>query len=46
MIENFDLPFAEALKFDEALQYIDMWQPDTNMKLMIEYANAQMYITQ
>ena len=35
-----------ALKFDEALQYIDMWQPDTNMKLMIEYANAQMCITQ
>ncbi len=35
-----------ALKFDEALQYINMWQPDTNMKLMIEYANAQMYITQ
>lgn len=33
-----------ALKFDEALRYIDMWGPDTNMKLMIQNANAQMKI--
>lgn len=33
-------------KFDEALEYIDMWQPDTNMKLMIQCANAQMCIKQ
>lgn len=32
-------------KFDEALRYIDMWEPDTNMKLMIQYANAQMNIS-
>lgn len=31
-----------ASKFDEALRYIDMWEPDTNMKLMIQNANAQM----
>lgn len=30
-----------ASKFDEALRYIDMWEPDTNMKLMIQNANAQ-----
>ena len=35
-----------AAKFDEALQYIDMWQPDTNMKLTIQYANAQLRIAQ
>lgn len=29
-------------KFDEALQYIDMWEPDTNMKLVIQNVNAQM----
>lgn len=33
-----------AVKFDEALRYIDMWEPDTNMKLMIKNANAQMKI--
>lgn len=33
-----------ASKFDEALRYIDMWEPDTNMKLMIQNANAQMKI--
>lgn len=31
-------------KFDEALRYIDMREPDTNMKLMIQNANAQMKI--
>ena len=35
-----------ALKFDEALQYIDMWQPDTRLKLMIQCANAQLRIAQ
>lgn len=30
-----------AAKFDEALRYIDMWEPDTNMKLMIQNENAQ-----
>lgn len=33
-----------ASKFDESLRYIDMWEPDTNMKLMIQNANAQMNI--
>lgn len=33
-----------ASKFNEALRYIDMWGPDTNMKLMIHNANAQMKI--
>lgn len=33
-------------KFEEALQYIDMWEPDTNMRLTIQYANAQMRIAQ
>ena len=33
-----------ASKFDEALRYIDMWETDTNMKLMIQNANAQMKI--
>lgn len=33
-----------ASKFDEALRYIYMWEPDTNMKLMIQNANAQMKI--
>lgn len=31
-------------KFDEALRYIDMWESDTNMKLMIQNANAQIKI--
>lgn len=31
-----------AAKFDEALRYIDMWEPDTNLKLIIHNANAQM----
>lgn len=35
-----------ASKFDEALEYIDMWQPDTNLKLMIQCANAQLRIAQ
>ena len=35
-----------AAKFDEALEYIDMWQPDTNLKLMIQCANAQLRIAQ
>ena len=35
-----------ASKLDEALQYIDMWQPDTNLKLMIRCANAQLRIAQ
>lgn len=35
-----------ASKFEEALQYIEMWEPDTNMKLTIQYANAQMRIAQ
>lgn len=34
-----------ASKFDEALHYIDMWEPDTNIKLTIQYANAQMNIS-
>jgi len=29
-------------KFDEALHYLDIWQPDTNLKLRIEDCNAQM----
>lgn len=33
-----------ASKYDEALQYIDMWEPDTNMKLTIRNTNAQMKI--
>lgn len=33
-----------ASKFDEALQYIDMWEPDTNMRLIIQNANAQIKI--
>lgn len=28
-------------KFDEALQYIDMWEPDTNLRLQISCCNAQ-----
>lgn len=35
-----------ASKFDEPLQYIDMWQPDTNMRLTIQYVNAQMRIAE
>lgn len=29
-------------KFDEALNYIDLWEPDTNLKLQIKNCNAQM----
>lgn len=28
-------------KYEEALQYIDMWQPDTNLRIQIQYCNAQ-----
>ena len=31
-------------RFDEALQYIDMWQPDTNLRIQISYSNAQMNV--
>lgn len=33
-----------SLRFDEVLQYVDMWESDTNMKLMIHNATAQMRI--
>lgn len=29
-------------KFDEALGYIDMWEPDTNLRIQIKDCNAQM----
>ena len=31
-------------KFDEALKYIDMWEPDTNTKLQVNGCNAQINI--
>jgi len=31
-----------ASKIDEALRYIDMWQPDTNLRIKIQDCNAQM----
>lgn len=33
-----------ASKFDGALRYIDTWEPDTNMRLMIQNTNAQIKI--
>ena len=31
-----------AAKFEEALGYIDMWEPDTNLRIQINDCNAQM----
>lgn len=31
-----------AAKFDEALGYIDMWEPDTNLRIQINDCNTQM----
>lgn len=31
-----------ASRFEEALRYIDMWQPDTNLRIQIQDCNAQM----
>ena len=31
-----------ASKIDDALRYIDMWQPDTNLRIKIQDCNAQM----
>lgn len=31
-----------ASRFDEALAYVDMWEPDTNLRLQIACCNAQM----
>lgn len=33
-----------AAKFDEALGYIDMWEPDTNLRIQIKDCNVQMKI--
>lgn len=33
-----------ALKYDEALKYIDMWQPDTNLRIQIQDCNSQVNI--
>ncbi len=30
-----------AAKFDEALRYLDVWQPETNLRIRIEDSNAQ-----
>lgn len=31
-----------ASRFEEALRYIDMWQPDTNLRIRIQDCNAQL----
>lgn len=33
-----------ASKYDEALKYIDMWQPDTNLRIQIQDCNSQVNI--
>ena len=30
-----------ASRYEEALRYIDMWQPDTNLRIQIQDCNAQ-----
>lgn len=33
-----------ATKYEEALKYIDMWQPDTNLRIQIQDCNSQVNI--